>query len=149
MKKLIAWIIDVVAEMLFRMGLAKKKTGTQSLTVEDKQKLKYFKDHEVSGLDPVFTYRLDVARNKAGVPFVITSGFRSPEQNSLIGGSPNSSHLKGLAVDLNVVDSLHRFYVVKGLIETGFNRIGIYDRHVHVDVDPDKPQDVIWTGKSK
>lgn len=33
------------------------------------------------------------------VPFII-SGYRCPELNRLIGGSPNSDHMRGLAVDL-------------------------------------------------
>lgn len=111
--------------------------------------LKWFKPYEIKGLDFVFAIRLDNAREKAGVPFYITSGFRTPEENEAIGGSKNSAHMIGQAVDIDVKDSIHRFYIVKGLVEAGFNRIGVYTKHIHADTDETKPQDVLWTGVSK
>src|SRR5437764_536052 len=66
---------------------------------------KWFKPEEVEGLDEEFVAKLDQARNLAGFPFVIASGFRTPEKNeSIIGAVRDSSHLKGLAVDLVVAN---------------------------------------------
>ena len=44
--------------------------------------------------------KLDTAREFAGVPFVISSATRCYQHNVNVGGSPTSSHLKGLAVDI-------------------------------------------------
>ena len=38
--------------------------------------------------------------SKEEIPVIISSGYRSPEVNKLAGGSPNSNHLTGCAVDI-------------------------------------------------
>lgn len=111
----------------------------------------YFSDEEVEGLDSEFVSQLDLARKVAEVPFIITSGFRTPEKNqSLAGSSSASSHLKGLAVDLAVDDDRTLFKIVSGVMSAGINRIGIYidndmkPTHVHVDVDKEKIAEIIF-----
>lgn len=107
---------------------------------------KYFKELDnLDKMDADFLTALDEARELAGIPFKINSAYRSPEHNAKVGGKPNSSHLKGLAVDISVRDSRSRFIVLNALISVGFNRIGIADTFIHVDLDKDKSQQVIWT----
>lgn len=110
--------------------------------------MNYFKPEEVVGLEKELVDKLNSARHVAGVPFIITSGKRTPESNAGAGGVESSSHISGLAVDLRVSDGSTRFAIVKGLLAAGFNRIGLYDLHCHVDCDTSKPQNVIWVGKS-
>ena len=43
---------------------------------------------------------LEVLRERAGVPIIINSGYRSPQLNRKIGGAQNSNHLTGCAVDI-------------------------------------------------
>jgi len=104
---------------------------------------KYFTEEEVSGLDKEFVHRLDWARDIADVPFVLTETVAS-------GGShkENTAHQRGLAVDIRCHDSYTRFRILLSLYHVGFKRIGIYDRHVHVDGDTSLPQQVAWLGKS-
>ena len=104
---------------------------------------KYFKEVEYK-MDADFLAKLDKAREFAKVPFVINSAYRSPEHPESI-KNPTSSHIKGLAVDIKATDSITRFKIVKALIEVGFTRIGIADTFIHVDLDLDKTQNVIWT----
>ena len=72
--------------------------------------LKYFSYSEFDSPDEIGTgvkmsaallTMLDEARDIAGVPFIITSGYRTEYYNSLLRNSkPDSSHLEGLAVDI-------------------------------------------------
>lgn len=43
---------------------------------------------------------LDPIREKFGKPITVTSGYRCEKLNKLVGGKPNSQHLKGQAADL-------------------------------------------------
>jgi len=86
----------------------------------------------------VFVARLDQARGLADVPFVITSGWRCERHNAEVGGSETSSHMKGLAVDLECQLSGVRFQILWALRVVGFNRIGIRRDFIHVDMDFDK-----------
>lgn len=108
----------------------------------------FFEDTEVDGLDAELVAKIDWARGRSNVPFIITSGKRTPEQNGAVGGADASAHMKGLAVDLRVTDNLHRMKMVNALLLAGFRRIGVYDKHCHADIDPDLPQDVMWIGVS-
>ena len=104
---------------------------------------KYFKNIE-KGMNVGFLAKLDEAREFAGIPFIINSAYRSPEHPESI-KNPTSSHIKGLAVDISVKDSVTRFKVLNALIEVGFSRIGVAGTFIHVDLDLDKSQNVIWT----
>lgn len=106
---------------------------------------KHFSEQEVAGLDKELCAKLDMAREKAGVPFFITCGVRTAEQNALLPNSvSDSSHLTGHAVDLACSDSVTRFAMLSGLLQAGFNRIGIYSAHLHADNDTTKPANICW-----
>lgn len=112
-------------------------------------KWKHFSDEEAKGLDGELMDRLDVARDLCGFPIVITSGARTPEQNAAAGGTSESSHMKGLAVDLRAPTGKNeREKMIWALGRAGFQRVGLYDRHFHVDVDTDKAQEIVWFGVS-
>ena len=48
------------------------------------------------------------------VPIIINSGFRSPEVNKKVGGSPTSNHLTGCAADIKVfgIEQAMRYAVI-------------------------------------
>lgn len=105
---------------------------------------KFFKESEIPNLQIKLVQMLDRAREYAGIPFYITSGFRTPKENTEAGGVDNSAHEKGLAVDLRCDTSEKRYKMITGLIAVGFNRIGVYERHLHADIDKMKPENVMW-----
>jgi hypothetical protein len=120
----------------------------------------WFNDDEVAKwqLDPELWAMLDMAREKAGVPFVITSGRRTPDQNAALRGAvSDSSHLSGFGVDIATNGDDHLLNrMLHGLDIAGFDRIGLYfsldpqnpsrliPHHVHVDHDLSKPPQMTW-----
>ncbi len=78
------------------------------------------------------------------VEIVATSGLRTPEENAKVGGVPNSSHLKGLAIDFSCGSGILRYKIIFGAVAVGFKRIGIAKDHIHLDVDPDKPLPTVF-----
>tara|TARA_R100000742_G_C4262820_1_gene80661 strand:- start:40 stop:402 length:363 start_codon:yes stop_codon:yes gene_type:complete len=98
-------------------------------------------------MDRDLLIKLDSARGIAGVPFKITSGYRTKERNKLVGGRVGSSHLTGKAVDIGYYGSRERYLIVQSLMHVGINRIGIGKTFIHCDVDNLKDPDVIWLYK--
>lgn len=102
-------------------------------------------DAEGSGEEMSLTLlnMLDYARDRAGIPFAINSGYRTEAHNKKVGGSETSSHLMGFAVDIHCNNSTDRMKMIDSLVQTGFKRIGIGNTFIHVDIDTRKP-DAMW-----
>lgn len=88
--------------------------------------------------------RLEIARGIAGIPFVVTSGYRCPAHNERVGGKSNSAHVKGLAADIRTHSSGDRYVIMLALLDAGFTRIGVARSFIHVDCDKSLPQNVMW-----
>ena len=95
-------------------------------------------------MDPDFIRKLDLAREYAGVPFKINSSIRCKKHNKEVGGSKSSSHLEGLAADIDAPTSYLKYKILKGLMMAQFNRFGVKVNFIHVDCDPDKPRELLW-----
>lgn len=65
----------------------------------------------------------------------ITSGLRCPEHNKLVGGSPRSQHLKGLAADVRLknVQPLLVFNLISQWFQVSHG-VGNYTTFTHIDV---------------
>jgi zinc D-Ala-D-Ala carboxypeptidase len=96
-------------------------------------------------INDLFFSLLERAREISSVPFVINSGYRCAKHNSEVGGESDSAHLKGYAADIRTADSRTRFEVIKVVLSVGITRIGIGSDFVHVDTDPGKDLEVVWT----
>ena len=80
---------------------------------------------------------------KARFPNVVfTSGYRCDRHNKEVGGASNSSHLRGIALDIRCMTSVERFHVVKFLLfDLGAPRLFLYKSKnlIHVDFDLSLP----------
>lgn len=79
-----------------------------------------------------------------GSPLYFTSTFRTPLQNRVCGGSPTSSHLKGLAFDIKCTTSLYRYKLIQSIHLLDIKRYGVYKNFIHIDFDSSKTQNVVW-----
>ena len=91
-----------------------------------------------------FLEKLEKARKIADIAFIVNSGYRCQIHNRKVGGDTVSSHMAGLAADLHIKTSWHRWKIHEALIKAGFKRIGHGSDFLHVDNDDSKPQEVFW-----
>jgi hypothetical protein len=71
-------------------------------------------------VQPDFLVLLNEIRRSYNKPVIVLSGARCPTHNASVGGSKNSSHIEGLAVDLMRSASLRTF------LEANLNKFDIY-----------------------
>ena len=79
-------------------------------------------------------YQYDLYRKTSSV-------FRCEPYNKIVGGSPSSSHIKGLAADLKLTKE-QAINVIKIAKKHGVKRFLWYpapNMHLHMDIDTDKP----------
>jgi len=103
---------------------------------------------DFENMDALFMQRIDDARERAGVPFVVTSSYRSPAHNKEVGGVKGSAHTKKpcKALDIEYKDGRHAWQIVTALMAVGFTRIGISSKgFIHVDDDGTKQLRVLFT----
>ena len=86
----------------------------------------------------------DFLDQMVNVEIPYSSGYRCPECNEKAGGSKNSAHLRGKAVDIKPIDSKQRYDIISLAIMKGIQRIGIARDHIHLDIDESLSQGVIW-----
>lgn len=122
----------------------------------DWNKSKFFKEYEFDSPDLPgsgekmnwdFVLVLNWLRLWVGQMLLINSGYRTPVHNLAIDGSEDSSHMKGLAVDIKCYTNELRFKIVKYALILGFERIGVYKDHIHLDMDKSKPAKIMWYGE--
>lgn len=94
-------------------------------------------------MDEDFLQSLDYLRELCGFPFVITSGYRSPNHSIEKAKTTPGTHAQGVAVDIKVDNGAQRMRVVEEAINIGFSGIGVAKGFVHVDARKTTP--VMWT----
>jgi len=95
---------------------------------------------------PELIEKLDVARKFANFPFVVNSGYRCPKHPESL-KNPTSSHIDGLAVDIQCTNSAKRAVILDALGVAGFQRFGLHQSFIHTDIGDvygQKASPVIW-----
>ena len=94
-------------------------------------------------MEEEFLLKLDALREYCGFPFVITSGYRSPSHPLEAKKDVPGTHAQGIAADIKMTNSAHRYTLIKGALAHGFTGIGVAGDFIHVDTRGTVP--VIWT----
>ena len=81
-----------------------------------------------------FVEKLDELRELCGFPFIITSGYRSPNHSIEKAKSNPGTHAQGIACDISVTSGVDRMKLVKNAISLNFSGIGVAKDFVHVDI---------------
>ncbi len=77
--------------------------------------------------------KLELLREKANAPIIITSGYRCEKHNQEVGGAAASYHVKGMAADIKC-RGISPEQLASMAEEIGFGGIGIYPTWIHVDI---------------
>jgi uncharacterized protein YcbK (DUF882 family) len=94
---------------------------------------KHFHNHEFfcrhcrtlpeGGIDRKLLEVLDAAREDAGGPIVVSSGYRCTAHNAAIGGAPQSYHVRGMAAD--VYSETLDVYALSAILKGVMIRLGV------------------------
>jgi len=126
---------------------------------KEKYNLNNFNDEEfackcgcgLNEMNLVFVKKLDHARFEQGKKWVMNSAQRCRKHNLAVGGSPTSTHLKGMAGDVQCENAIDRKWKVYFGTQAGIRRTVLYDDKmiVHFDDDPKKPEGLFVYKKEK
>lgn len=94
-------------------------------------------------MNPEFLDRLDSLREICGFPFVITSGYRSPDHPIEAAKETPGTHAQGIAADIAMTNSAPRYTLINYAFKQGFTGIGVADSFIHLDIRDTVP--VVWT----
>ena len=98
-------------------------------------------------MEDEFIHALDALRHECGIPFRITSGYRSP-RHSLEAAKPGGpgQHARGIAADIAVSNGTERFIIASNAFKLGFSGVGTASGFIHVDIRQTTPKH--WTYKN-
>lgn len=86
-------------------------------------------------------------------PIIVSSGYRSPDLNKIVGGSDTSAHTIGYAVDFTCPGFGEPLAVAKKIAESDLfdevdQLIHEYDKWVHISFDPRNRKQLLTINKS-
>ena len=104
-------------------------------------------------MEDTFMDKLEDLRIAYGKPMVINSAYRTADHNEHIGGSKNSAHISGRAVDVKIDNVADAFKLTQLAMGRGFTGIGVKEtgdhdtRFIHLDDMPNgiHPRPAMWS----
>lgn len=78
--------------------------------------------------------KLQALRDLMGVPFSVTSAYRSPEHNKKVGGAPKSKHMEGIAFDISM-KNMYPSQFIAAAKKVGFTSFGTYPKSNFIHID--------------
>ena len=93
---------------------------------------------------PRFIFKMNLLREYVGHPLRINSWCRCHVHNISVGGTPDSSHPKGWASDINATSLYVQCRILFAAGQLGFRGVGIAKHFIHLDDDPNKPSNRFW-----
>ncbi len=114
---------------------------------------RYFNDSEfrkcspscsIDDMDPEFMATLDRIREKAGIPLVLNSAYRSSAYDKSKGRSGTGAHTEGRAVDIRCNTDSNRYKIITAALACGVTRIGIGKTYIHIDTSRKLSRGVVW-----
>ena len=98
-------------------------------------------------MNVIFLTHIDVLRDKCGFPFIVNSGYRSPEFNNRVSTTGfNGPHTTGKAADI-AVNTTEAFILIDNAIKMGvFTGIGVGKGFIHLDIltPEEAPRPRLW-----
>ena len=115
---------------------------------------KYFSEKEAKNMTLEFMLFADELRHRLGFPLSDSSprsSFRTPAENKLAGGVPNSAHLKGKAKDWRVIEGAKKYQFIEEAQKLAKEKnviigIGSGDTFMHLDVGH-RTENTAWNYK--
>jgi zinc D-Ala-D-Ala carboxypeptidase len=122
--------------------LAKKIFGCEKKLVKTMPDYQWFdindfacKETGENEISEEFVACLDALRTVCGFPFIITSGYRSPEHSAERDKpSGGGTHTQGIAADIKVSGGAQRYLIQKHAYKMGFTGIGVAKTFIHLDM---------------
>lgn len=95
---------------------------------------------------------LQPLRDKLQKPITISSGYRCPKLNELVGGAKNSYHTNGSAADI-IVRGMVPYEVARVVLDMGleFEEMGLANNYLHIayNRDENNKREIFYYGSYK
>ncbi len=107
------------------------------------------RDTGILEMESEFLDRLQELRARFKRPMIITSGYRTPEENARKSTTGHTGpHTTGRAVDVKVTNAKDRYELIALALDCGFTGVGVAKSFIHLDDvpkgNPVIPRPAVW-----